>query len=118
MKKWSHEEGKEFQNSDICYGREYAPSSAAIDVAKISIRGEFPGGDTFGYLEEIHEMAVVVRGAGYIEMKNGERQDLKEGDVVYVEPEERFRWGGDMDLIVPCSPAFDPSKHHIEETEA
>lgn len=114
MKKWSDEEGKEFRNSETCYGREYVPGSGKIDVAKIAIRGEYPGDNKYGYLEETHEMAVVIRGAGYIETKNGEHYDLKEGDVVYVEPLERFRWGGDMDLIVPCSPAFDPAKHHIE----
>ena len=115
MKKWSDDEGKEFRNSDVCFGREYTPSAGAIDVAKISIRGEFPGDGRYGYLEESHEMAVVVSGEGYIETASGEHCDLKVGDVVYVPPMERFRWGGTMDLIVPCSPAFNPSKHKIEE---
>ncbi|HEY1835783.1 MAG TPA: cupin domain-containing protein [Candidatus Saccharimonadales bacterium] len=115
MKKWSDEEGEEFRNSDKCYGREYVPGSGTIDVAKISIRGEYPGGGKYGYLEEAHEMAVVVHGKGYIETKKGEHYDLQEGDVVYVEPMERFRWGGNMDMIVPCGPAFDPSKYKIEE---
>lgn len=114
MKKWSDEEGTEFRNSDICYGREYNPGSGTIDIAKISIRGRFPE-TGYGYLEEAHEMAVVIRGDGYIETKAGEHHDLKVGDVVYIEPTERFRWGGDMDLIVPCGPAFDPAKHKLEE---
>jgi len=115
MKKWSDEEGEAFENSDICYGREYAPGSGTIDVAKIFIRGEYPGAGKWGYLEEAHEMAVITRGAGFIETEAGEHYDLKTGDVVYVAPLERFRWGGDMDMIVPCGPAFDPSKHKIEE---
>lgn len=115
MKKWSHEEGKEFRNSEICYGREYAPDSGTIDIAKISIRGDFPSDHQWGYLEESHEMAVVVEGEGYIETREEGRTDLKVGDVVYVKPTERFRWGGHMDLIVPCGPAFNPTKHKIEE---
>jgi hypothetical protein len=115
MKKWSNEEGEEFHNSDVCFGKDYAPGSGTVDVAEISIRSEFPTGNKYGYLKEAHEMAVDVRGEGYIETKEGERHDLREGDVVYVEPLERFRWGGDMDLIVICGPAFDPSKHKIEE---
>ncbi|MGH7157714.1 MAG: cupin domain-containing protein [Candidatus Saccharimonadales bacterium] len=115
MKKWSDEDGAEFRNSNICYGREYNPGSGTIDIAKISVRGEFPGRDKYGYLEEAHEMAVVVRGEGYIETKKGEHHDLKVGDVVYVKPMERFRWGGNMDLVVSCGPAFDPGKHKIEE---
>lgn len=115
MKKWSDDEGVEFRNSDACFGREFKPDSTKIDIAKISIRGEFPENGDWGCLEESHEMAVVLRGNGYIEMKKGERHELKEGDVVYIEPMEWFRWGGNMDMIVPCGPAFDPSKHKVEE---
>ncbi len=116
MQKWTDDQGVEFRNSDICFGKEFKPTGTdTIDVAKISIRGEFPANGCWGYLEESHEMAVVLRGEGYIETKEGEKTILKEGDVVYVEPLERFRWGGNMDLIVPCGPAFNPSKHKIEE---
>jgi mannose-6-phosphate isomerase-like protein (cupin superfamily) len=114
MKKWSDNEGVEFRNSDLCFGREYKTDTGSIDIAKISIRGQFPQGG-WGYLEESHEMAVITRGHGYIETKDGEREELIEGDVVYIEPMKRFRWGGDMDMIVPCGPAFDPRKHKLEE---
>lgn len=117
MKKWSHDEGEKFQNSDVCYGWEYKPDTDKIDVAKIMIRGQFPAGDRWGYLEEAHEMAVVVRGEGFVETKTGERHDLIVGDVVYFSPMERFRWSGNMDLIIPCGPAFDPEKHRIEEAD-
>ncbi len=118
MQKWSDKDGVEFKNSDICYGKEFKPSSTdKIDIAKIFIRGKFPASG-YGYLEESHEMAVVIRGEGYIETKTGEHHDLKVGDVVHVEPLERFRWGGDMDLIIPCGPAFDPKKHKFDKEEA
>lgn len=115
MKKWSDEEGVKFRNSDICFGREFKPGTDKIDIAKISIRGDFPSKTGWGRLEESHEMAVVVRGEGYIATKKGERHNLTVGDVVYIEPKEWFRWGGDMDMIVPCGPAFDPKKHQIVE---
>ncbi len=115
MKKWSDNEGTEFRNSDVCFGREYKPDSDKIDIAKISIRGEFPQNGGWGCLEESHEMAVVIRGNGFIQTKKGERHELTVGDVVYIEPLEWFRWGGDMDMIVPCGPAFNPSKHKVEE---
>lgn len=116
MRKWSDKDGVEFRNSDICFGREFKPDTDKIDIAKVMIRGEFPDNNRWGYLEESHEMAVVIKGEGYILMKKGERQELETGDVVYIAPMERFRWGGDMDLIVPCGPAFDPKKHKIEES--
>ncbi|HMS50141.1 MAG TPA: hypothetical protein PKA02_01725 [Candidatus Saccharibacteria bacterium] len=114
MKKWSDEEGVEFHNSDLCYGREYNPPSGMINIAKISIRGRFPK-NGWGYLEESHEMAVVTKGSGYIQTKDGEREDLIAGDVVYVEPMKKFCWGGNMDMIVPCGPAFNPDRHKLEE---
>jgi mannose-6-phosphate isomerase-like protein (cupin superfamily) len=115
MKIWKDEDGTEFSNSDVCFGREYKPDTDKVDVAKISIRGEFPDNNRWGYLEEAHEMAVVIKGEGYIESKTEGKKELKAGDVVYVEPLTRFRWGGSMDLIVPCGPAFDPKKHQFEE---
>ena len=115
MKKWSHAEGTEFKNSELCYGLEYKPGTGKIDIAKIMIRGDFPGNDKWGYLEDADEMAVGTRGKGYIETQKEGKVVLQEGDVVHIPALERFRWGGDMDMIVPCGPAFDPAKHKIEE---
>ncbi len=115
MKYWQDQDGQEFRNSDVCWGRVYKPSSDAIDVAKISIRGNYPE-TGWAYNQESHEMAVVTRGEGWLETPEG-RVDLKEGDVVHLDPEERFRWGGDLDLIIPCGPAFDPDKHHFGEEQ-
>lgn len=117
MKKWADSDGVEFRNSDICFGREFKPDTDKIDIAKVTIKGVFPDGGKWGYLEESHEMAVVLRGKGYIETKEGEKQSLVVGDVVYIEPMERFRWGGDMDLVVPCGPSFNPEKHKYEEAK-
>ena len=115
MKLWHDEDGEEFRNSDVCYGREYKPEGGKIDVAKISIRGRFPE-KGWGWLEESHEMAVITCGEGYALTKEGQRFDLKVGDVLYVEPGTRWCWYGDFDMIVPCGPAFDPKKHHVEES--
>lgn len=114
MKKWAHEDGEEFSNSDVCFGREYKPDTDSIDIAKISIRSRYPQ-TGWGYLEDTHEMAVVTNGTGFIETKDGHREELTAGDVVHVKPLERFCWGGSMDLIVPCSPAFQPGKHKLED---
>lgn len=88
MKIWSDSEGEEFKNSELCFGREYNPGSGAIDIAKIAIRGRYPQ-TGWGYLEDTHEMAVVVNGKGFIETKDGHRKELVTGDVVYIEPLER-----------------------------
>jgi hypothetical protein len=114
MKIWKKDTGVKFINSDICYGYEYNPGSGTIDIATISIRARFPK-TGWGYLEESHEMAIVVKGEGYIQFKDGKKCVLLSGDVAYIEPMERFCWGGDMDLVVPCGPAFNPDKHKLED---
>lgn len=114
MKLWHDEDGEEFKNSDVCFGREYDPGCGKIDVAKILIRGRFPE-KGWGYNDEAHEMAIVVRRSGTIEVKNDGKTQLRSGDVVYFAPKERVRWDGDMDVIIPCGPAFEPGKHHVEE---
>lgn len=114
MKLWRDKDGEEFVNSDVCFGKSFSASIGAIDVAKISIRGNYPA-TGWGYNEEAHEMAVITRGSGWVQIKGSERQELTAGDVVYLPPIERFRWGGDMDMIVPCGPAFDANKYHLEE---
>ncbi len=116
MKIWHDEDGVEFKNSDVCFGREYNPDCGKIDVAKIYIRGCFPERG-WGWLEESHEMAVIVRGEGFIQLKGEDPQKLSAGDVVYIESMQKFCWGGDMDMIVSCGPAFEPGKHHLEEGE-
>jgi mannose-6-phosphate isomerase-like protein (cupin superfamily) len=98
MRKWSDNEGEEFRNSDLCYGREYKPNTNKTDIAKIMIRGDFPETGKWGFLEESHEMAVVIRGHGFLTTKDGDRLELEVGDVVYVEPMKRFRWGGKYGL--------------------
>jgi hypothetical protein len=114
MKLWHDGDGEAFKNSDKCFGREYNPGSGTIDVAKISIRGRFPE-KGWGWLEDIHEMAIITNGSGYALAKDGERFELQAGDVLYIEPGRRWCWGGSFDMIVPCGPAFEPGKHHLEE---
>lgn len=113
MKLWHDEDGVEFRNSDLCFGREYKPDGGKLDIAKISIRGRFPASG-WGWLDESHEMAVITRGSGYALAKDGERFELAAGDVLYIEPGRKWCWGGNFDMVVPCSPAFDPDKHHVE----
>lgn len=115
MKIWHDEDGEEFSNSDVCFGREYDPGCGAVNVAKISIRGRFPE-KGWGWLEGVHEMAVITRGEGYAEKKSGERYELKAGDVIYIPPMAKWCWGGNFDMIVPCGPAFSPDKHKMEES--
>ena len=114
MRIWKKDSGVKFKNSHNCYGYEYDPGSGKINIATISIRGRFPE-QGWSCLEESHEMAFIVSGKGFIEFKGKDKYPLEKGDIVYIEPLEWFCWGGKMDMVVPCGPAFDPNKHRLEE---
>ena len=115
MKIWSDDEGTEFQNSDACWGKEFQPASRRVDIAKIFVRGEYPAAKSWGYLLESSEIVVIVRGEGTICKKGEQPIPIKAGDVVSIETHEGYRWSGDLDMIIACSPAFDPKQVKIEE---
>jgi hypothetical protein len=35
------------------------------------------------------------------------------GDLVLIEPGEKYFWEGNMDLFIPCSPAWYPEQHKL-----
>lgn len=115
MQHWHAGQGTQFSNSTVCYGEEFAPAGAPLNVAVITIKARYP---EIGYMYnlEAYEMAYVVKGTGVVMNKSGEHRDLSVGDVVFFEPNERIAWDGDMQLVMPCSPPFDPQKH-MEEKE-
>lgn len=114
MKIWHNDQGEAFRNSETCWGESFTTDSDIVDVARIVIRGEYPE-HGWSYNEEAHEMVVVTVGSGSVEIKDGKTHTLTAGDVVYLAPQERFRWSGDMELVISCSPAFDASKYHVED---
>lgn len=114
MRIWQKGEGMQFRNSDGCYGEAFAEDATSLDLAVIEITGRYP--DTgYIYNDEAHEMAYVSQGQGYFRQKGDEWRHLNTGDVVYFAPGERVAWKSDsMTIVVPCSPQFDPAKHHEE----
>jgi hypothetical protein len=110
MKYWAKDSGVKFVNSGTCFGQECAIPGAPLNIAVITIRGRYPE-KGFIYNLEAHEMAYVVSGTGSVHVQDGQTQPLATGDIVYFGPMEKIAWDGDMLLVVPCSPAFDPNKH-------
>lgn len=115
MKIWKKGTGFKFRNSDDCHGEAFAEESALLDLAIIEVTGRYPD-KGYLYNDEAHEMAYVSRGQGYFKQKGDEWQLLNVGDVVYFAPGERVAWRSEsMTIVVPCSPQFNPAKHHEEE---
>ena len=38
---------------------------------------------------------------------------LSEGDVVYIPPGEKFYWEGNMTIVLPAAPAWNPEQHEV-----
>ncbi|HEU0266390.1 MAG TPA: cupin domain-containing protein [Candidatus Saccharimonadaceae bacterium] len=112
MKIWQKGDGVHFRNSAVCFGEVFAPDGAPLDLAVVTVEGRYPESG-YIYNDEAHEMAYVAEGRGVFLAKGDNERVVSTGDVVYCEPGAHFAWRAEhMVLIIPCSPQFDPRKHH------
>lgn len=52
------------------------------------------------------EVAYVISGSGWIEVKDAEQRRIYSGDVVRISPGEKFFWHGELTLAIACSPGW------------
>ena len=111
MKVIHKNEAEKFVNSEVCSGLQYNVGDKDIDGAIINISGRYP---TKGYMSNLKckELAYVIKGSGKLVVEDKEFY-LKEGDLAFVEPGEKFYWDGNLTMFMPCSPAF-YFEQHIE----
>jgi len=83
---------KEFKNGNFCTAYEYPINDAAIDGAVIELTGRYP---EEGLAQNLisKEMAYVVDGGGKV-IVEGVEYPVNEGDIVLIEPGEKFYWEG------------------------
>lgn len=51
------------------------------------------------------EAAYIHEGSGKV-VVNDEEHVVKAGDLVLIEPGEKFHWEGDMSIFISCTPAW------------
>jgi mannose-6-phosphate isomerase-like protein (cupin superfamily) len=111
MKKIKSTETNSFSNSDTCSGFEFPFEDKDLNIAVITVNGRYP---EKGYLtnEVCKEIGYVLSGSGAVGKSDGEIQTLSKGDAVLIEAGEIFYWQGDnLEMLMPCSPAFYPEQH-------
>ncbi len=102
-------EAKKFKNGEACTAIEYPMGDKDINGAVIELSGRYPDrGRTVN--EKCKEMAYVIKGSGRVVVEGVETQ-LNEGDLVLIDPGEKFFWEGKMTLFMPCTPAWNPDQH-------
>jgi len=109
MKIIKKEETKEVRNSKGCVAIEYPSDDKDINGAVIKLSGREPDEGRVVNLE-CKELAYVIKGSGKVSIE-GNEIELNEGDLVVIEPGERFYWEGEMEMFMPCAPAWHPGQY-------
>jgi len=100
---------KIFKASDTCTAIEYPLGDKDINGAVIELNGRYPDkGRTVNL--ECKEMAYIIKGSGRLVVEDKEIR-LEEGDLLLIEAGEKFFWEGNMQIFMPCTPAWNPEQH-------
>lgn len=104
MKKIASIEAEKFQHGETCLMSEYRLEDERVDAAIAKISGRYP--DEGWVLNRVSaETAYVLSGSGKLITEEKE-EPIEVGDVVLIEPGEKFYWEGNMSLFVSCAPAW------------
>jgi mannose-6-phosphate isomerase-like protein (cupin superfamily) len=109
MKLVRRDQARTFKNSRSCTAIEYPIDDKDINGAVIKLNGRYPDK---GYVVNTvcKEMVYILKGTGQLSTPN-ENQSLQEGDMVLIAPGERYYFEGDLEMFMPCSPAWYPEQH-------
>ena len=96
-----------------CTAYEYPLDFKDVNFATSKITGRYPSkGVTMN--EICKEFLYVVRGDGKINI-NGKDIQLQQGDLACIEPGEKYYFEGQMELFMPCAPAWTPEQYKTFE---
>jgi mannose-6-phosphate isomerase-like protein (cupin superfamily) len=111
MKVMTKSQAKELKLDSSCSAIEYEMGDKDINVAIIFINGRSP---TSGRVVNsiCKEMAYVMKGSGKILIEDKEIV-LNQGDMIIIDPGERYFWNGNMTLFVPCAPAWEVTQSKL-----
>jgi len=109
MKILHKNEAKKFENSKQCIAYEYPLEDKDINGAVIVLNGRYPDKGR-AVNKKCKEVAYVVKGSGRVVIESM-ATEISEGDVILIEPGERFYWEGKLTMFMSCSPAWYPGQH-------
>lgn len=102
---------KEYTIDAHCIVRDYPFNDSDINGAIIKINGRSPlTGRTVN--TKCKEMVYIIKGEGKIVVSDKETK-LTVGDLILINPMEEYYWEGNMEMFVPCTPAWTPEQHKI-----
>ena len=106
MKIVRKEDAETLVNSDTSKLLEYSIklNEDNIDFCINTINGRYP---MKGYCSNLvcKELCYILEGSGSIN-KEDETIDFKQGDVLFIDNNEKYYWNGDCKIIMICTPAW------------
>ena len=100
------------KNSDVCVVTEHPIDDEIIDFAVVKVTGRYPDA-RYATNKKCKEIVYVHDGTGKVSV-DGKEYSISAGDVVLIEPGEKFYWEGkDLNLFISCTPAFTLEQHQI-----
>lgn len=106
-------EAKKFDHGRGCAAFEYILNDKDINVAVVELCGRYPArGRVKNTL--CKEVSFIIKGQGKVVVGNQETQ-IKEGDLVFIEPDEIYYWEGNLTMCMPCTPAWRADQHKFVE---
>lgn len=97
------------QPSSSCSVYEFPMSNQKMNLAIANIKQRFPEtGYAINYV--CSEMGYIFEGSGKLITEN-EEYILSKGDVIYIPPNQKYYWEGDLEIIVSSTPAWTPDQH-------
>ncbi len=100
---------KEFKNSEKCVAIEYPMQDKDINGAVIKLNGRYP--EKGRVVNTVcKELAYVISGSGKVVIENQEIK-FNQGDLILIEPGEKYYWEGHFEIFMPCVPAWYPGQH-------
>ncbi len=113
MKIIRKDQTEKLKNSEACLATEYPLSDKDINGAIIELTGRYPAQGRVVNLE-CKEMSFVVKGSGKVVVEN-KAINLEAGDLILIEPGEKYFWDGNLTLFIACTPAWHPAQHQTTE---
>jgi mannose-6-phosphate isomerase-like protein (cupin superfamily) len=111
MKKLAKQQAMQRKNSDVCVVTEHDVGDELMDFAIVKIWGRYP--DSRRVVNQgCKELVYIHEGRGKVVVE-GQEYLLNAGDVVLIEPGEKFYWDGKMELFISCRPAFTVEQHQL-----
>lgn len=106
-------EARAFRANEACVVIEYPMGYKDINGAVGILSGRYPA-KGYATNSKCKELVYVIKGSGKLVINN-EAVDLREGDLVCVEPGEKYYFDAHMTIFMPCVPAWNENQYKVGE---